>query len=103
MLRYGDLSDGKMKFLRATIEKFSILETNFYYPGSTYRNFLTYPDSSSQDRDLSSPCEGFKYYRWSPPSEGVGEGSRYVEVPTRVDDILPESVKKSLKIHSCSW
>ena len=68
MLRYGDTSDLKMKFLQAIIEKFSILKkisiTDQYL--SVYTTY--------QDRDFTSPSEGsgVQYYRLEPPRRGGG-------------------------------
>ena len=87
-----------MKFIQTIIEKISILYKNFYYRGTTCRNILTYPDSTSQDRDLAShrsEAGGFSTISWSPPPSKWGEG------PSSVHDALPEdekNLKKSLSV-----
>ena len=77
MLRYGAISDWKLKFLQTIIEKFSILYKNFYYRGSAGRNILTYPDSTYQDRYFASHRSEpgrVQYDKLVPPPLEVGAG-----------------------------
>ena len=48
ILRYGVISDWKMKFIQKAIEKFSAVYNNFYYPVWFFENFFTDPYKSCQ-------------------------------------------------------
>ena len=54
VLRYGVISDWKMKFLQSVIENFSGFYKNFYYRWCFFLNYLTDPDRTCQALALIS-------------------------------------------------
>ena len=60
MLRYGDISDWKMKFLFSVIENFSVFYTFLHYRWW----FFTYPDSAGQALALTSRPKNSKNFKF---------------------------------------
>ena len=63
MLRYGDISDWKMKFLQSVIENFSVFSTFLHYRWWFFENLFRYPDSTYQSLALTFRPKNLKKFK----------------------------------------